>query len=361
MAMNYMLFSAPNIPSEIEFECTHCGASWKSPDTENTSTQKCKNEICNELEAPVIIKGPMLLPGLYSWINAFREAGGKAMMEAILDRDTLENFDLIHVNITPGHPSYAQSIRRTLGPNSDTKIIANVDYAMSMWGNIDPYLLENELLAADLVFHVESQGAARISRILNKPVPTIPHPVDVDRIKKFRSQPYSIPTITCQYHRYWGNWAAYHYALRDVKDVRSILCNLPQKDMPPLVSVEAYFSQVCQVLDHPRYLNEVLSKAYINIDVTPDATFGRGIVEAAALGIPTIGTASIEAMKLLFPDLIVMNPDDDLAIKKKVNELLDDTEHALHTSKFAEERCKHYDNVSSYKRMVYYLEEVNLV
>lgn len=349
MAVNYLLFAGQLIQDEILLECTECGEKWTEKGNvaiENTECKKCNS---NKIE----LDGPLMMPGLFSWVNAFRDHGGKGVMRATFDRNELESFDIIHVNITPGHPSYVQALRRALGQHSSTKIIANVDYAVSMWGNIDPYVLEAELRAADTVFHVESTGAARVGRMLNRKVHCIPHPVDTVRLKKLKNAPFSEPTITCQYHRYWGTWSVYYYALRDMKwNVRSILCNLPNNSMPPLISPEVYFGDVCGVMPHQQYITDVLSKAYINLDAAPDKTFGRGVIEAAVLGVPTVGTASIEAMGRLFPSLRINDPDDEIQMRYHIEHLLKDPEFYRECMQQGKEQAEHYNNKNSYKRMM---------
>jgi glycosyltransferase involved in cell wall biosynthesis len=211
-----------------------------------------------------------------------------------------------------------------------------------------------------MVFHVESRGAARIGRILNKPIPCIPHPVDVTKIKLFRKQPFEIPTITCQYHRYWGTWSVYYYATRNIPEIQTILCNLGG-NLPQRVSFEVYFGEVVGATHHQTYIDKYLSKAYINLDVTPDKTYGRGLVEAAALGLPTISNTTNEAATRIFPEIMINDQDDDVAMHDTLEKLLFNTEFAKDMSDKGLERCEYYNYKNSYKRMLIALEERDLV
>ena len=92
--------------------------------------------------------GP-LLSGLFSWANAFQMFGKKGVRAASLSKDSLEDFDIVHVNFTPGAATYASAIRDRLGDHSSTKLVLNVDFAVGMWNTIDPYVLKHVCEAAD--------------------------------------------------------------------------------------------------------------------------------------------------------------------------------------------------------------------
>lgn len=354
MKLDYLLYSAPNMPPKIKYECETCGNIWEGGMEERLDDQKC--ELCDRKK--IRITDPLILSGLYCWTSAFRDAGGKGTMKATMDKDYLEQFDIVHVNFTPGHPTYIQAIREELGKNSSTKIIANVDYAVSMWGNINPRMMRTQLEMADMVFHVEWTGARILTNYLEKPVPCIPHPVDTDRIKKLRTQPNDPPTITCQWHRYHATWEGYYYALHRLPIAR-ILVNM-FGDRPGMTDIESQFDQVLPATDYITYLKTILAPAWINIDLAPDRTFGRGVVDAAALGIPTIGSMSIDAMSSIWPELTV-DPYDHKEIENLVCKLGDEPDWAKELSDRGQERCVRWNTKNSYEKMRKALEERNLI
>ena len=106
--------------------------------------------------------GP-LLSGLFSWVEAFQMFGKNGARFASMSKDTLENYDIVHVNFTPGAATYALAIRDRLGEHSSTKLVLNVDFAVGMWNTIDPYILKKVCEAADYLFHVEPMGATGFS------------------------------------------------------------------------------------------------------------------------------------------------------------------------------------------------------
>jgi glycosyltransferase involved in cell wall biosynthesis len=343
------------MPPTIKYECSECGIVWEEKTDARLSDQKCKK--CAQ-STNINITNPLIMSGLYCWVSAFRDAGGKGTMNAIVNKEYLENFDLVAVNFTPGHPTYIQAIRETLGNHSNTKIIANVDYATSMWGNINPRVMKTQLNMADFVFHVESTGAKILTRYLEKEVPCLPHPVDTDRIKKLRTQPHDPPTITCQWHRYHTTWDGYYYSLYKLPVTR-VLVNM-SGDRPAYTDLESQFDQVLASTDYVSYLKDILAPAWINIDLAPDNTFGRGVVDAAALGVPTIGSTNIDAMSQIWPRLTV-DPFDHQSIEDLVNKLRSKPDWAKELSDKGQERCKYWNTKNSYERMRKALEERNLV
>jgi glycosyltransferase involved in cell wall biosynthesis len=105
-------------------------------------------------------------------------------------------------------------------------------------------------------------------------------------------------------------------------------------------------------------MSKVMAQAFANIDVTPDYTYGRGVVEAAALGIPTIASNTIEAARLIWPELCVGH-EDDIAIERLLRDLLTNTSFTKRMSDQGIERCNFYSTKNSYERMREWLEAVD--
>ncbi len=292
---------------------------------------------------------PIIKSGLYCWLSVFRSDGSKGDMQANVSKDVLEQYDIVHVNFTPGHRSYIEAIRNALGEHSSTRLVANIDYAVSMWEGINPFDLKRQLLMADHVFHVESLGAKNLSRLLGKDVPVIPHPVDVNALEIMAKSPGNPRTITCQYHRYQPTWSSYYYALLGV-DARKVLCNLGS-NVPKDIDMELYFDRVFPQMDYCDYIKKILARSSINLDLAPDRTAGRGVCDAAALGVPTIGSSSIESAHRLFPDLMV-DPFDHGAIRDMVDRLISDRGFADEVSKRARSEVTWYGLEESKNRMM---------
>ena len=303
----------------------------------------------------------MFPPGLFQWVEAFNRYGKFGKMNANIKKDNLEESDIIHVNVTPTNISYLAALREEIGTSS-TKLIANVDFGILMWSGIDPLVLKSMLQKADMVFHVESTGATRLERLLGRKVYTIPHPVNVEDIKagaitgegNDRS-----PVISCQYHRYADTWADYYYGLlnirRDYPEISTVLMNYVAPANGPKVPCICMFNELLSTMPYPEYM-EILRKVLINVDVTYDYTYGRGIVEAAALKIPTVGSSTIEAQRVLSPELAI-TPGKDEEMEAAIEDLLMDDDYRETAAQQAYENCETYSLENSYKLMTQILEE----
>ena len=298
-----------------------------------------------------------MVPGLLQWSVAFEKFGKGGTLSADIHRHSLENYDVVHVNYTPRNDSYIAAIRNALGEKSDTKIIANVDYAVGMWNSMDPHIMKAMLEKADMIFHVEPVGAGRIRSLvkdeMKKNVFTIPHPVNTTEIQKMASEDRE-PVIACQYHRYLDSWQDYWWGLKEIRetheDHKVILMNYTAPEKRSNVPIVCMFDEVVGRMKYFEYL-KLLSHVMINIDITPDYTYGRGVVDAAALGVPTIGSRTIEAANRLFSTTSVVARDD-----KKLNELcielILDIGLQESVANAAMRDCHFYSLENSYNRMV---------
>ena len=75
--------------------------------------------------------------GMYNWIFAH-----KGEIRTYWDaQDELEDYDVVHVNMSPMDMSIVPEIRRKLGRSSDTKLVINNDHVCEIWKKWDhnPY------------------------------------------------------------------------------------------------------------------------------------------------------------------------------------------------------------------------------
>ena len=298
-----------------------------------------------------------MVPGLFQWSVAFEKFGKGGTLSADINRHSLENYDVVHVNYTPRNDSYIAAIRNALGEKSDTKIIANVDYAVGMWNSMDPHIMKAMLEKADMIFHVEPVGAGRIRSLvkeeMKKNVFTIPHPVNTTEIQKMASEDRE-PVIACQYHRYLDSWQDYWWGLKEIRetheDHKVMLMNYTAPEKRSNVPIVCMFDEVVGRMKYFEYL-KLLSHVMINIDITPDYTYGRGVVDAAALGVPTIGSKTIEAVNRLFP-LHRVRVGLDKELERYCLQLIEDEKYYEQAANNAMKECHFYSLENSYNRMV---------
>jgi glycosyltransferase involved in cell wall biosynthesis len=297
----------------------------------------------------------LMVPGLFLWAAAFEKHGKFGQLSTDIKKESLENFDVVHVNYTPTNASYISAIRDALGDRSSTKLVANVDFGTKMWNRMDPLVMKEMLNKADCVFHVESNGANRLSRLLGKTVHVIPHPTDIESIAKGRKKERST-VISCQYHRYEDTWQEYYYGLINVRkeydELHTILMNYtpPKATEMARVPIVCLFDAIAERMSYSFYI-EHLSKSLINVDVTNDFTYGRGIVDAAALGVPTVGSNTIEAQRVIWPELAI-TPGKDMIMEKAVQELLEDESLRDDMAQQGIEKCEDYSLENSYANMM---------
>jgi hypothetical protein len=310
---------------------------------------------CGEVMAPK--PNETVMSGLFAWGKVFETHGGSWAFSPNLTKDLMEEFDVIHVNYTPGNASYMTAVRDALGDHSSTKIVANVDHALLMWSTMDPFIARDQLLKADRIFHVESLGAGRVSQLIGKPVPVIPHPVDVKGISKYRKPFPSLEIISCQHHRYLNTWVEYWFATYNIRKeygLRTVMQNWWGSERPP-VAIDGFFDDIIERTNYDKFL-EIASESYLNMDITHDRTYGRGIVDFAGLGVPTVGSNSIEAMNRIWPEL-ACNSLDTLKMEKTLRKLLENPEFMQKMSDQGIKRAKYYDFDHSWKRMKKLLED----
>lgn len=294
----------------------------------------------------------LTLSGLWQWSVAFEKYGSSGDVQLIRRKEELEEFDIIHVNMTGGNFALLHMIRDELGDSSDTKIVTNIDFDVGNWGRnfTYPTILEKALRCADMVFHVESRGASVLEHVLDHHIPVLPHPVDVNGIDAYKKVDRE-PMISVIHHRYYPDPTTPYWACRDLP-LNLVLMGHTKGNVPTL----SMYDQTIKPVPFKTMI-ENMSKAKFGLDLFHGYNYGRTVVEFAALAVPCVCSTTIDAGHHLFPDLVV-NPFD----VKKVHELFTDLiknddkyvemfTHAYHEASF-------YSQKNCYNRFVEALEEI---
>lgn len=295
------------------------------------------------------------LSGLWLWSRAFREYGKDGDIRIIWRKEDLEEWDVIHINYTPSNIQLPSIIREELGYSSSTKLIINVDLDISYhginWAYWTPIMIK-ELKMADVLFHVESTGAQYIEEMLDreKQVHTLPHPVDVRRLYDFKKTDRE-DFIACIFHRYHPDTITPYIATKGLP-LRKHLFNYQDKE-GKFAASQGCWDKIIGSTTPMEYINQV-NKALIGCDLYRGYTFGRTVVEFAALGIPTVCSNTIEASKYLFPKTCV-DPFDIKSAKERLSLLLNN-EFANNILIYAHEHCAWYGLEKRYEEMIKILE-----
>lgn len=296
--------------------------------------------------------GEVVLSGLWQWGLAFDKHGKKGDVRLLRRKEEIEEYDIIHINMTSGNLPLPQMIRDEIGDDSDTKLVVNVDFDVMQWGQnwVYPTLLTKAVDCADMIFHVESTGAEILEHVLNRKVHTLPHPVDVDGLDRYKKTVRE-PTIVTMWHRYIPDATLPFFAQNDVPLHRVLLGYAGN------VSILPMYDFVYKQRDYISTI-ETMSTAALGCDLYPGRTFGRSVVEFAALAVPCVCSNTIEAARRCFPSLAV-DPFDVAGAHKLFMDLIDDEDKISEVYKYAYDAAGYYSQKNCYERMIGAIEDIS--
>lgn len=287
----------------------------------------------------------VVLSGLWQWHLAFDKFGKKGDVRLLRRKEELEEYDIIHINMTAGNLALPDMVRDELGDSSDTKLVVNIDFDVMQWGVnwVYPTILMKTVDCADMIFHVESTGADVLTHVLGRKVHTLPHPVDVvglDRYKKSERE----PTITTMWHRYIPDCTLPYFVQKDIPLYRVLLGHsgkVPTHSMYDFVYKHSPFVETI----------ETMSRSSFGCDLYPGRSYGRSVIEFAALAVPCVCSNTIEASRRCFPELSVY-PFDVAGANKKFKSIIDSSEKLVDVFTYAYDAVKYYSQENCYNRMV---------
>ena len=295
-------------------------------------------------------KDDVILSGLWQWNLSFDKFGKKGDVRLLRRKEDLEEYDMIHINMTSGNLALPQMVRDEIGDSSDTKLVVNVDFDVMQWGEnwSYPTLLTKAIDCADTVFHVESTGSSILGHVLGREVHTLPHPVDVDGLDKYKKTDRE-PTITTMWHRYIPDCTLPYFAQKDIGLYRVLLGYIGK--VPTL----SMYDFVYKPRDYISTI-ETMSSSTFGCDLYPGRTFGRSVVEFAALAVPCVCSNTIESARRCFPSLSI-DPFDVSGAHKLFVDLMDNQERIEEVYKYAYEAAGYYSQKNSYNRMIEVIED----
>jgi len=141
--------------------------------------------------------------------------------------DEIENYDVIHINYTPSNIGKVKYIHKLIN-GRDTKIVLNIDHAVDLWaanGFVEINQMIDEIKLADHLFSVETVMASTMTELLDREVHLIPHPTDVEMIRKnfYRKKTSGKGiSITVFIHSYDKNWLLITNLISQLKEEMDI-------------------------------------------------------------------------------------------------------------------------------------------
>lgn len=286
-----------------------------------------------------LFRAPILIGGFYNWHMAFK--GDFSLYPA--KKGKLEEYDIVFVGLSRPELEgcLLSQMRKELGPNSKTKIVACIDYAIELWqGTFNPFNLEQELMQCDMVFISEPAMISHVRSVVNDRIPIhhIPHPSCIDLIHNL-CKPYEMRSdeIAAIIHRYDNNWLAPFLVIKDLPwNTHCVLL-----DPSIQIHLYAYFKHFKEGFDFVPYLDWVSRKKVVLDSYHKLHTYGRTAVDNASLMLPTVGTDWIWAQKFLWPELTVQC-GDTWGQKKIIEKLFNDKAFYVDCAEYAKEKVEFF-------------------
>jgi hypothetical protein len=293
--------------------------------------------------------------GLYQWAAAFHpsEPEKHILSWPELMAQGVDAYDVIHVNVVGGDLGLLPALRRMMR-GSSTQLIANMDMAPGQWLQScgSPLMSQNEMAAADIVFHVEDRGAEAMSMLLGRPVFTCPHPVNYEFIASSRSTEKD-RCYAVMGENYDSQMMTPWLVLKDL-GVPLAFLNFTREGYDADVG-RTLFDLCIKSLPHPEYL-KVLGGMMWAYEPRTMFSLGRNVVEAAILGVPVSGSDRSEAMRRCYP-MTTHDPSDYGVGSTIARHLVEDSEFAYGVAANAMETARYYDLAPAKTRFLRMMEE----
>ena len=269
-----------------------------------------------------LFRDSFMIGGFYNWHLSFK-GDFKLYNKGV--ESHLEDYDILFVGISRPELEgvMISQMRKIIGPNSKTKIVACIDYAIELWQNtFNPNMLENELNQADMIFTAEPMMKSWVEALIGnrRPVYHIPHPSNLDAIaqiaKPIESRSDEIAAIIHRYDQYW--LPVYLVSKNLPWDTTAVL-------LDPSIEIQIlpYFPFTKHGFQFTQYLDWISRKKICFDSYHRIHAYGRTAVDNASLMLPTVGTDWVWGQKYLWPDLTVPAGDvngEIVLIKKLFNE-----------------------------------------
>ena len=291
-----------------------------------------------------------LLTGLWGWSRAVSRYGDRGDVRLLRRIEDLEEYDVVHVNLTGGNWALLDVVGDVL-KESSTVLMANIDFTVANWDNFPYFVMIKKMFShVDIPFHVEPVGASALSHVLDRRVFYLPHPCDIeclDRHKQADRENY----ITSVYHRYHSMINCLWMAQINVP-LHRVLLGYAKGNVPALPMFDSVFPHLpfMEAID-------IMSRGRFGLDLFPFPVAGRAVIDFAALAVPCVCSNQIYSCKELFPDLCI-EPFDVKRANSLFLELIDDDEKYERIFKKAYYGVSFYGYKACYRRLVEAFEEV---
>jgi len=297
--------------------------------------------VTNYVHTNLIENEHYLRSGLYSWMPVM---DGEVKLFKDVDKDELEKYDIIQVNMSAQDLHLLGDIREILGNESNTKLVANNDYTLELWAKSFPYLstLKREIQHADMIFGTEPYQVGALELLLGRKVHLVVHPAFVKRLKSLNKvdQGQYVSVVS---HRYDNNNIVPSIATKGVNVKKRLLGYNPATDSMK------HQTSICydEILQSTNYMDfcEMLMESKVVYDPFSLTSQGRVGWDCAALGIPAVGSDRNESYRTCYPKTCC-DPYDVKRANELIKRLLNDKEFRDEVVEYAKEAVERvsYEN-----------------
>lgn len=273
------------------------------------------------------------LVGFYQWVNVFKGDLLLAANSLPLLKDG--DYDVIHVLLNQENMELIQEVRKKIGQNSETIIVATIETCIEEleeeFGELSS--LYNLLEGANLITATEYSIVKKIEGITGMPVWELAHPADIDGIRARKVD-------------------------RD-KRYFLLLGEMNQEDLSTLrnytVTSDVEEKTVPENCNEKRLI-ELICSSKIMVNECKNANYGREIIYAAALDCLVLGNLNFDSSRRCFPNTFFKECEEKPAtICYYMNNLTE--EYAYYFQKEASRRVEFYNYGNMHKRFLNILRD----
>ena len=303
-----------------------------------------------ETEDGKVGKGkPIVGAGVAQYAKIF---DGVVQFKNSADEPDFEAFDVIFVDIWNANLSVVGKIREAIGYDSDTRIVAQIDWGDDWWWSQYPYpeLFSGEMRKADYIGVPDEILLKTVPAIMDRRAFLLNMPMNIEELKEYRDVEKK-PWAVVYGHKYFGGMYYLPWiALRGVP-LSKIYTQWKEKEVWGL---KALYDHIFKLLEAKRFMS-LLGQSKVGIESYQKHCASRVVQEAGAIGLPSVGCMSVESIKRIFPELGT-EQRDVLHQRKLILKLVNDDEFYEEMRQKGFERCEWYGLEASKKRFLEMLE-----
>jgi len=286
----------------------------------------------------------------YHWPKLFR--GDVCTVSPHFDP---EQYDVVYIDAYTLNLSLVADVREKIGYGSSTKIVADVDWGQDHWWKqyAYPNTFKREINCADVVFHVSHYYCKNLERFLKRKVYYNPHPMDLKIYDFHRTtiEERKRAMVILGHHYEAGKFYLPFFATWDLPITVAFNNHMNSEGS----NCTALYDIVTDPMPFSKWIDHI-AKAYMAMETYQLPCASRAVYEAAALGVPVVGSKYVEDLAYCFPDL-TCEPNDMTEMHDKLMKLIKERKFYDDVMETAIERSKFYGYKESKERFLRMLDD----